>query len=87
MCESASSELGLSARMMLPSRRICKIDCPISYLASEGPSREIFGKVGILYDCDFDNLKKNAAGGMHHICIEVDDIEAAVRYGYTCKPK
>uniref|UniRef100_A0A5F8H490 Methylmalonyl-CoA epimerase, mitochondrial n=1 Tax=Monodelphis domestica TaxID=13616 RepID=A0A5F8H490_MONDO len=23
-------------------------------------------------------LKKNKAGGMHHICIEVDDIEAAV---------
>ena len=24
-------------------------------------------------------LKKNSAGGMHHICIEVDDIEATVR--------
>ena len=25
-------------------------------------------------------LKKNANGGIHHVCIEVDDIEAAVRY-------
>ena len=24
-------------------------------------------------------LNKNAAGGIHHICIEVDDIEAAVK--------
>merc|ERR1719481_1380826 len=24
-------------------------------------------------------LKKNANGGIHHVCIEVDDIEAAVR--------
>lgn len=24
-------------------------------------------------------LKKNPGGGMHHICIEVDDIEAAVK--------
>ena len=25
-------------------------------------------------------LNKNANGGIHHICIEVDDIEAAVKY-------
>ena len=24
-------------------------------------------------------LKKNSAGGIHHVCIEVDDIDAAVK--------